>query len=188
MKSSSIEQVSQIVPQKLKKNEIPSQVVNQQVNHMVTQSLTEKSKSDFLKTDQQAHENSELSISHQKQLRSRITQRSNSPPQLDSHDQMYLTKNINDIDLVFGEPPINQPMDNTIPSTQRMKILRWLSTLGLCPRPPAYDPCSGQAYQNANPELDLEDDWNNGVLLSQLAAICSHGNRNEVKEVVLTLL
>jgi hypothetical protein len=90
-----------------------------------------------------------------------------------------------DLDLVFGDPPMNQPIDNTITSEQRMKLLRWLGMLGLCPRPPSYDPCTGNAYhqQSDDQQLDLDDDWNNGVFLSQLAAICSHGNRNEVKEV-----
>lgn len=124
---------------------------------------------------------------HTKQNEAQVKdlQRSGSPPDL---DLIYLTKNVNDIDLVFGDLPINQPMDNTVSSNQRMIILRWLSTLGLCPRPPAYDPCSGAAYQNEKQELDLDDDWNNGVLLSQLAAICSHGNRNEVKEVCVIII
>jgi hypothetical protein len=96
----------------------------------------------------------------------------------------------NDIDLVFGDLPINQPLDHSISSEQRMKILRWLSTLGLCPRPPAFDPCTGPPASPASTSaaaapapVDLEDDWINGVFLSELAALCSHGNRNEVKQV-----
>jgi hypothetical protein len=92
----------------------------------------------------------------------------------------------NDIDLVFGDLPVNQPLDHSVSSEQRIKILRWLSTLGLCPRPPSYDPCTGAATPKEEQDLqfvDLEDDWINGVFLSELAALCSHGNRNEVKQV-----
>jgi hypothetical protein len=115
-----------------------------------------------------------------------VRSQSRSRRQIDSEEQeFYSPQPDSDIELVFGDPPMNRPLDNSVTSEQRMKLLRWLGMLGLCPRPPSYDPCAGNAYhqQSEDIQLDLEDDWNNGVFLSQLAALCSHGNRNEVKEV-----
>ena len=105
------------------------------------------------------------------------------------NDPNYNYYNQNDVELVYGKPPNNRPIDSSVSSSQRMVIMKWLKSLNLSPRPPSFDPCTGQATQikqgENNQVIDFEDDWINGVLLSQLAALLSHGNRNEVKEVYI---
>lgn len=68
-------------------------------------------------------------------------------------------------------------------SEERVKLIQWLATFGIQARPPADQSAAAPPPTSVRRSLDLEDEWSNGVLLSELAAACSRGNRGEVKEV-----
>lgn len=65
-------------------------------------------------------------------------------------------------------------------SEDRVKLMLWLQSFGIQARPPADRPVGSSPGRQP---LDVEDEWLNGVLLSEVAAVCSRGNRSEVKEV-----
>ena len=96
-----------------------------------------------------------------------------------------------DMDLVFGSgdwqrdgpSQRSMPLPHGLSSAERVKIIQWLSALGISARPPPDTPPSSSSPSSQRPSLDLENDWINGVLLSEVAAACSRGNRGEVKEV-----
>jgi hypothetical protein len=101
------------------------------------------------------------------------------------------SSNRSDLDLVFSREKFNDDYSFSsrrsdveafgMTSEDRVKLIQWLQNFGIQARPPADRPAN--ASPAGRKALDLEDEWTNGVLLSELAAVCSRGNRCEVKEV-----
>jgi len=125
------------------------------------------------------HVKDHLRKDHQSRNRDKIIKKPMSGSTLKSAIKPYSSMNNKDVDLVFGAGSLSEPepvdalSGGAVSSEDRMTLIRWLDSIGIIARPPP-DTSEG---------VNLDDEWSNGVLLSQLAAICSRGNRKEVKEV-----